>query len=137
MKAIALLVLMFLLGAVGGVGVTSMVISKRLQATFRENLRNPNRSSGPVDLMFNRLEKNLTKELDLTAAEQEAVGEELEQTRVQMRAVRTGIGRDVRRIGIGTVIRIGKRLPEEKRQKFREIARERLLPWGIDPLENR
>ena len=136
-KAIALLVAVFILGGVCGVGGTSIIVTKRLQSAFRENLRNPGNASGPADRMLDRLEDRLTKELDLTADEQAAVGEELDQTRAQLRDVRSGMGRDLRRISIGTIWRIGQRLPDEKRRKFRQIARQRLRPWGIDTQKNR
>ena len=131
-KAAVWIVAVFILGAVCGIGGTAIVATHRLQSAFRENLRDSAHPQGPADRILDRFEDKLTRELELTAGEQAAVSAELDITRRQIGEVRTGVGRDMRRIAIGSVLRVGRVLPQEKRRAFREMARKRLEPWGLE-----
>ena len=128
-KAIALLVLVFLLGAITGIGGSIMVTVHRL----KENMRHPELSQGPANRMIARIGKDLEKQLDLTAEESDAVREELAASRVQLHEIRVQLLQDVRSVAVETVDRIASRLPEAKRKPLRELTNERLEPWGLQP----
>lgn len=125
LKAFLLLALVFFLGVVAGVGITGVVTVKRLQAS----LRNPAAASGAATRFIDRVEKDLTKHLDLSNSEKAAVREELEASRGKLMEIRLGLHRDLRGLAQDSVERIAKRLPEEKRQALREHVQERLRPW--------
>ncbi|MGC4016243.1 MAG: hypothetical protein QM755_17230 [Luteolibacter sp.] len=126
-KAVLLLLVVFLLGAVTGVFTCGAVILAKL----RESARNPAAASRPMERFFDRTERQLDRELNLDAEEKQAVHEELETTSGRLREIRMGVSRDVRALAHDSVERIAARLPEEKRAAFREKASKRLGPWGL------
>ena len=126
LKALLLLALVFFLGVVAGVGITSVIAVKRLQAA----LRNPAAATGPATRFIDRVEKDLSKNLDLSTSEKAVVREELEASRGKLMEIRSGLHRDLRSLARDSVERIAKRLPEEKRQALRDHVQERLRPWG-------
>ena len=125
LKALLLLALVFVLGLVSGVGLTSVIAIKRLQAS----LRNPVAAAGAANRFIDRVEKDLTKHLDLSSSEEAIVREELQASRGKLLEIRTGLHRDLRSLAQESVERIAKRLPEEKRQALRDHVQERLRPW--------
>lgn len=127
-KAILLLLAVFLLGSVTGVGGTMIVMFKRLQ----ENVRHPEFAAGPANRFINRIGKDLSEDLKLGPDEAKAVREELETSRTELREIRVKLARDVRGVAGETVERISRRLPPEKREALRERVRERLRPWGLE-----
>lgn len=128
-KAIALLVAVFLLGAITGIGGSVILSVHRL----KENMRHPGLSQGPANRMIDRIGKDLEKQLDLTSEESAAVREELAASREQLREIRVRLLQDLRGVAGGTVDRIATRLPEAKRKPLRELTKERLEPWGLQP----
>lgn len=128
-KAIALLVAVFLLGAITGIGGSVMVTVHRL----KENMRHPELSQGPANRMIDRIGKDFEKQLDLTSDESAGVRKELAASREQLREIRVRLLQDLRRVAGETIDRIGDRLPEAKRDPMRELANERLEPWGMKP----
>lgn len=128
-KAIVLLVMVFLLGAITGMGGSIMVMIHRLQ----NNLNNPELADGPANRVINRMENDLKSHLDLSPEESSAVREELEQSRKELREIRIKLSQDLRRVAGDTTDRIGNRLPEAKRQPLRDLANKRLKPWGLQP----
>jgi len=126
-KAILLLLVMFMLGMVAGVGTCGVVVLAKL----RESVRNPAAASRPMERFFDRTERQLDRELALDTAEKQAVHEELETTSGKLREIRLGVSRDVRALAHDSVERIAARLPEAKRAAFREKASKRLGPWGL------
>src|SRR5689334_20403489 len=102
LKALLLLALVFFLGVVAGVGVTSVNAVKRLQAS----LRNPAAATGAATRFIDRVEKDLTKHLDLSSSEKAAVREELEASRGRLIEIRSGLHRDLRGLAQDSVERI-------------------------------
>ncbi len=127
LKAFLLLALVFFLGMAAGVGITGVITVKRLQAS----LRNPAAVAGPATRFIDRVERDLTKRLDLTASEQAAVREELETSRGKLMEIRSGLRGQARELVEDSLVRIAKRLPEGKREALRLHVKERLRPWGL------
>ena len=128
-KAIVLLVALFLLGVIVGIGGTVSVMIHRLQ----NNLSHPELAEGPANRVLNRIGADLDKHLDLTPEESTAVREELEMSRNELRVIRINLSQDLRTVAAAAVERISDRLPEAKRTLLRERASERLKPWGLQP----
>lgn len=135
-KSLALLTSLFCLGAVAGAGGMALVATKRLQSEFRENMLQPDRSPGPADRLFDRMEKGISSELELSDTQRAAVAKELGESRIQLRAARAEVRDELRRIVRDTVTRVNGSLPEVKRPRFREMAERRLRPWGMESLAN-
>lgn len=126
-KAILLLLFVFLLGNLTGIGGASALMLKRLQSNFR----NPATANGPATKFLDRTEKNLADNLDLTPDERERVHREFQVTRERLAAVRARMVGELRWEARDSIRRIAREIPEEKRQQFRERAIRRLRPWGF------
>lgn len=130
-KAILLLIVVFALGGIAGIGGTTLVIMKRVQA----NLKNPVVAENVGNRFLSRVNRNIDKELKLNPEQQVAVRQELDVTRERLGEIRVSVLRDLRGLAGDTLERISKRLPEEKRALLRERFRDRLRPWGVEPPE--
>ncbi len=128
LKAILLLLVIFILGVVVGVGGLAMLMADRL----KDAVRHPETAEGPSDRVIDRIGDDLEDHLDLTPEENQAVREELAVGHGELREIRKKLLHDVRDVIGETVGRIEDRLPEEKRPPFRERVGERLDPWGLD-----
>ena len=128
-KPLAVLALVFSLGAVSGIGGVALVMKHRL----REMVRHPQLYQGPGDRAFERIHRDLAKNLDLTPEEAAALRGELEVARDELRELRVALLDDVRGVVRDTLTRMEAHLPEPKREALRRQAAERLEPWGLDP----
>lgn len=132
LKAIALLFFVFLLGNLTGVSGSTVFMLKRLQS----NVRNPSIANGPAARFLDRMEATIADELNLTPREREGVHEEFQITRERLAGIRTRMVGEMRSLTRDTVVRVSRRIPEEKRRLFRERAAARLGPWGFAPEPN-
>jgi cell division protein FtsB len=122
-KAIAVLVVVFLLGLVAGIGGTALVVRRTLQKQI---------ATGMVGTpLIDRLEKEMKTTLHLTPAEQTAVGAELDITRHQLIERRQHMIEGLRTTSEDTLSRIKAHLPPDKQAMLEERARNRLAPWGL------
>lgn len=128
-KALLLLFIVFSLGAASGIGAGGLWLKKRAQAV----LANPDSTDGPAIVIFDSMEKDLSRELDLTPGEQAAMGEEFDRAAEELRSLRASTLASVRKISQQALDRIEPRLTPEKRSPFREKARETLTPWSLLP----
>jgi len=126
-KALLLLVFVFFLGAIAGVGTCGAIIVAKLKA----DARNPGGASRPMQRFFDRAEKQLGKELDLDPTERQAVHDELAVTSGRVREIRLNLSRDVRTLARETVDRIASHLTPAKQSLLREKATKHLGPWGL------
>ncbi len=130
-KAILLLIAVFGLGAITGVGGSVIITVNRI----KHNLRNPDPANGPADRVLKRIGNRLEKDLDLTEEENRWVREELVTTRDQLGEVRMKLRKDIEAVIHDTVARIENRLPEGKRAELQRKADEFLEHWGMAPAE--
>jgi len=75
LKPVAILIIVFTLGAVIGAGTTVLRVKHRIQQATQSDELHP-----VIDKAFLRLEKQMTKQLDLTPTESAEVREELKRT---------------------------------------------------------
>ena len=125
-KPIAILMIVFALGAFIGAGMTVLRV--------KHNLQQATQSDGPhpaIDKALLRLEKQMSKKLDLTPTESAEVSKELKQTAENLVKIRNHTIAELSNETRATLQRIGNRLPEEKRAMMNQIAKERLSPWGL------
>ena len=126
LRAIAILVAVFLLGSVFGAGILVFTVRTKLQKMVQ--LEEP----GPrVKKNFARLNAHLERTLDLTPSESDTVKSELNTTMINIVKIRASAFKDVRRETIDSIDRISNQLPEEKGSKLRAMAKRRLSPWGM------
>jgi cell division protein FtsB len=122
-KAIAVLVVVFVLGLVAGIGGTALVVRRSLQKQI---------ATGMIETpLIDRLEKEMKTSLNLTPAEQTAVGAELDITRRQLIERRQHMIEGLRATSEDTLSRIKSHLPPDKQAMLEERARNRLAPWGL------
>lgn len=125
-KAVALLLGVFLLGALAGAGGLALGFRHYLQALVRMDHPHPRARDS-----FLRIGQVLSKRLDLNAAESAAVQQEMGAAIENLSRLRVNMQQDLRAETEATLQRIAARLPEEKRPLLRQIARQRLAPWGL------
>ena len=125
--AIGLLVLMFILGIVTGVGGGALVLRHKL----RQQAFSLTNDRSPGDYAIKRAEKEISKGLKLSTDELTAVKAELEITRDRIHEIRRRTVTDVRATILDTIERIKARLPSDKRAMLDEKARKHLTPWGV------
>lgn len=128
-KAILVLLLVFLLGNLTGIGASTSLMLKRLQA----NVRQPETSHGAAVRLLDRAERKLDESLDLSPSERADVHGEFMVTRQRLAEIRLRMIGELRRLSHDTVERVSRRIPESKRGDFRRLADERLRPWGFAP----
>jgi cell division protein FtsB len=122
-KAIAVLVVVFVFGLVAGIGGTALVVRRSLQKQI---------ATGMVGTpLIDRLEKEMKISLNLTPAEQTAVGAELDITRRELIESRKHMIEGLRTTSEDTLSRIKSHLPPDKQAMLEERARNRLAPWGL------
>ncbi len=126
-RALLLLLFVFLLGAASGIGGGLLVLRHFARRAFIGEMR----ENGPVELVTAALEKQVSSELDLTAAERQAARRELAITVTRFKDLRTRLRSDARDVIEDTIVRIEQHLPPEKRTKLRERVGSRLRPWGL------
>ncbi len=126
-KAIALLLFVFILGNLTGIGGSACVMLKHLQST----LRDPSIVNPRVENFLDRAASKIGDDLDLNATDRKAVREELETTGNRLGEIRLQMATDLKATARETIDRIEPRLSEEKRAAFRESAARHLAPWGI------
>ncbi|XHR27242.1 MAG: hypothetical protein ACFUZC_14980 [Chthoniobacteraceae bacterium] len=126
-KALILLAAVFVLGA--GIGVGSTLYYVRSQVRYA--MLHPFADRGRLDRLAARLEANLTRSLDLDAAERRAVHEELAVSVKQARQLRRQNSVESRKLVRDALARIEKRLPADKQAKLRKKAEDRLSRWGL------
>lgn len=128
-RALLLLLLVFLLGAASGVGGGLLFLRSLAHRAWAGELG----ENSPVELVTNRLENQMSAELELTPEERQAVQKELALTVGQFRELRVKMRSDIRAIVEDTLTRVETQIPEEKRARLRERAGDRLRPWGLMP----
>lgn len=126
-RAVALLVAVFVLGAVSGLGGGALWLRRQIRTAIAA----PAETEGAVERLMARLESNLASELSLTAEQRAAVREEFQTTEREFRQLRMQFATDGQRLARDAVTAIERRLPPDKHQALRDSARKRLEVWGI------
>ena len=121
----------FVLGLAVGTAATAALGLR----SIRQALRDPEGRVTFAERATDRIERELTRSLDLTPAEAKQLAANLEQTRANFRALRQRAAVDIRGELRATVRRIAADLPPEKRREFlRHVAR-RVERLGLPALE--
>jgi hypothetical protein len=126
-KAVALLGLVFVLGAACGIGGGLLVLRRLVQNAISE----PQGNRTPVDLVIAALEREILSELDLDAAQRKQLHESLQITVQDFKGLRVEVWQKAREKTRESLDRIASQLPPEKAAKLRERAANRLKPWGL------
>lgn len=126
--AVALLVLMFFLGIVTGVGGGALVLRHRLQQRMLNLTK-----AAPSDALIDHFEKEIDSSMKLSDDERAAVKSELAITRDQVAEIRQRTVIELRATTRDSLDRIKAKLPNDKREVLEGKARERLAPWGLLP----
>ncbi len=122
-KAISLIVLVFFLGLIVGIGGGALVVRRTLQ----KQLTSGNGGTPLID----HLEREMTAKLKLTPSEQAAVKTELDVTRHAVSEHRRQMLENLRATCEDTLARLKAILPPEKQTQLEEQARKRFAPWGL------
>lgn len=128
LRALALLMAVFVLGAASGIGGGLLVLRGVAQRVVTGRFAH---SSAPVDWVISTLEREIGSELDLTDSERAAIHEELRASSIAFRRIRAGMMLQSRQEVRATLSRIEKHLPPEKQKQLQDRAGRRLRPWGL------
>lgn len=128
LRALALLMAVFVLGAASGIGGGLLVLRGIVQKVVTGRAAN---STTPVDWVIGTLEREIGGEIELTSSERAAVHEELLTSAAAFRRIRAGMMIEARREVRATLSRIERHLPPEKQKLLQERAGRRLRPWGL------
>jgi len=126
-KAVALLVLVFVLGAGCGIGGGLLVLRRVVHRAIAE----PQNGHTPVDFVVAALERDISADLDLDDAQRQQLHESLQTTAKDFKDLRMEIWQKARTKATESLERIASQLPPEKAAKLRERAKSRLQPWGL------
>jgi hypothetical protein len=126
-KAVALLGLVFVLGAACGIGGGLLVLRRLVQHAIAE----PQSNRTPVDLVIAALEREMLSELDLDDAQRHQLHQSLQITAQDFKGLRVEVWQKAREKTRESLERIASQLPPEKAVKLRERASSRLKPWGL------
>jgi len=126
-KAVALLVLVFLLGAGCGIGGGLLILRRVVHRAIAE----PQSDFTPVDFIVAALEHDMVSELDLDASQRHQLHATLQLTARDMKVLRSEMWGKVSQKARESLDRIASQLPPEKAAKLREHATSRLKPWGL------
>lgn len=123
----ALLVLVFVLGAGCGIGGGLLVLRRVVHRAIAE----PQSEHTPVDFVVAALERDISAELDLDDAQRQQLHESLQVTVKDFKDLRLEIWQKARTKANESLECIASQLPPEKAAKLRERAKSRLQPWGL------
>ncbi len=123
----ALLGLVFVLGAACGIGGGLLVLRRLVQHAIAE----PQSNRTPVDLVIAALEREMLFELDLDDAQRHQLHQSLQITAQDFKGLRVEVWQKAREKTRESLERIASQLPPEKAVKLRERASSRLKPWGL------
>jgi hypothetical protein len=126
-KAVALLGLVFVLGAACGIGGGLFV----LRRVVHRAITDPQSDRTPVDLVIAALERDVSSELDLDDAQRHQLHQSLQITAQDFKGLRIEVWQKAREKARESLERIASQLPPEKAAKLREHATSRLKPWGL------
>jgi len=126
-KAVALLVLVFVLGAGCGIGGGLLVLRRVVHRAIAE----PQNGHTPVDFVVAALERDISADLDLDDAQRQQLHESLQTTAKDFKDLRMEIWQKARSKATESLERIASQLPPDKAAKLRERAKSRLQPWGL------
>lgn len=122
-KAIGLLVLVFVIGMIAGIGGLALVVRQSIQQNIA--------SGAAGNRLINRLQNETISKLKLTPGEQAAIAPEFEITRSEVRMHRLRMLDALRSTSEDTLRRVKAKLPQEKQILLEDAARKRLGPWGL------
>jgi len=114
-----------------GFVVGGLVTAKIGAHLIRKAWLAPTTARGPVDRAVERIQKSLTSELKLDAAQSAAVQTELAATTAQLKTLRVETVQKVRADIADSVRRIAATLPPEKRADFYKLVKERFTRFGM------
>ena len=126
--AISLLLGVFVLGMLTGMGAGILALRARVRAT----LAAPLTAKGPMDRFMGQLRQRLTDELKLTPEEQAALQEELARAARDMKSSRATFIGDIQRIARELESRVSQKIAPEKRQPIHDKLQSQLHFWGVD-----
>lgn len=129
LRTLLLILLIFLFGAVSGLGGGALFMKHRLQGVFR----NPDQMNQPGERILARAGNKLKRELKLTEAQHQAVTRELELTHQNLQQIRRDAIGEIRRTIRDNSQRIEDCLPQDKHATLQELLRDQLEPWGMAP----
>ena len=122
-KAIGLLCLVFILGAVTGIGGGALILRHVIQSRI---------SAGITGVpLLDRAERAILSNPDLTNAEREAIKVEFAVTRSRIIESRKNMLSELRETAEDTLNRIKTHLPAGKQDLLDQQARKQLAPWGM------
>lgn len=126
-KAVLLLLFIFILGAACGIGGGLLVVRRVAQHA----IAHPGGENAPIDRAAAHFESLIASDLDLTAAERDALHAELRTTTSDFKALRAEVWQRARMNVQHSLDRISGHLPPEKQKALRDHAARRLRPWGL------
>jgi hypothetical protein len=89
---------------------------------------------GPGDYLVEKLERDLARQLDLTDAERNAIGEEMRATVQMTKRLRAETTMKLRTILADSTERMAAKMSPEKAKEFRSLTARRLRMIGLDEL---
>ena len=113
-------------GTVFGLWVCTRFLTQFVNAS-------PN-APGPSDYLFDKIEADLARELDLTPAERAAVAAEMRVTAGRTKRLRAENTLQLRALFTDSTNRMASRMAPEKAVKFRELTARRFRLLGLDVL---
>lgn len=128
LKAIALLLGVFLLGMICGAGLLVMNVKKTMQKMV--HAKEP---PAKVTKAFSKAGQTLSKKLQLSPTETAAVEKEMIATMENLSAIRRKTLDSLAREANESTDRIAAQIPAEKHDQLRAMAKKRLGPWGLLP----
>ena len=114
-----------------GLVIGGLVTAKIGSHLIRKAWLAPVTARGPVDRAVERIQKNLTSELELDATQSAAVQAELAVTAGQLKALRVDTVQKARADIADSVRRIAAALPPEKRPDFYKLVKERFARFDL------
>jgi hypothetical protein len=126
-RAFLLLALVFGLGLVFGVGGSVLTLRRIAQ----RSLSGDGVAATRVDHMLKKIEKDISRELKLTDAEQQRLHDELVQASKDYKLVRADFLKQIKNIAAQAIERTAHQLPAEKSSALRTHVNKRLSRWGV------
>ena len=127
LKAVLLLLLVFVLGAACGIG-GGLIVLRRLA---QQAINAPNTKNAPINVAMRLLEDDLAGHVELSDKEKAMLNFELSECGTAFKDLRMEIWQKARTKATESLERIASQLPPDKAAKLRERAKSRLQPWGL------
>jgi hypothetical protein len=127
-KAAALLLGVYLMGIVTGVGGGLFVIKQQV----RRVLHGSPEAGTPVDFIFAKAETDIADEAGLTPAERAVLHERMLALSREFRGARTRFAAEMREAVRREISTVSGRVEPTRRERVREVIRQRVERWGLE-----